>query len=258
MMTRYSVWLNKNGLSDIDPSIIVLDIAYNAPRMQTITAARAKMPGVMVTKRQMQYASVTVTFEIHETSVRRRQMVLQKIQQWAKNGGWLTTNDRPGQRLCVICDSMPTVTSALKWTEKMRLTFTAYERPYWEDEYAQRASVSGTSGNASIYIGGVADEAPVSVNVTNTSGAPINRLTLTVGETMFAFENLALQAGEVLEIGYDEHANLYMRAGGESRMDRRTGESSDDLLAACGAHTWCSVAADNAVSAAFMARGLYL
>lgn len=258
MVTRYSVWLNKKGLSELDPSIIVLDIAYGAPKIANTTFARAKAPGMAVVKRHVQGTSVTITFEIHDWNTRRRQMTLQKIQQWAAKGGWLSTNDRPAQRLMVICDSLPTITSALKWTEKIKMTFTAYERPYWEDEYERQASVSGVNGNSSLYVGGVADESPVSANVTNTSGQTVNSLSLSVGDTFFEFENLGLAPGGVLKIGYDDSGILHMRVGDVSKMDKRTGASSDNLMTVCGAHTKCSVIADNAVSVIFKARGLYL
>lgn len=258
MMTRYEAWLDKKSLSVIDPSIYILDIAYASPRFLTDTSDIPGRNGRRVSGRYARTTSVVITIEIHEHDTARRQEVCRRVQAWAMKGGMLTTNDRRGQRLRVICDSPPDIASALKWTQPIKMTMTAYEQPFWEDEYPRTATLTGTSDSASLYVPGIGAQTRVEASVRNASGGTIEALTLAAGGTTMKFKGLALANGETLEIGYDENDLLTIHVGGTSKMSCRTGDSDDDLMADTGAHVALSVSAGADVSATFRARGLYL
>ena len=258
MMTRYEAWLDKKGLSAIDPSVYILDIAYSAPRMMTNAVDIAGRNGQRVISRLARNTSVVITLEIHEQDTARRQDVCRRVQAWAMGGGILTVNDRPGQRLCVICDSPPEISSALKWTQPLKVTLTAYEQPFWEDEYPRSVTLNGTSDRKTLYVPGIGAETRTEVKVSNTSSMPLDALTIKAGGTTMEFEGLSLGAGEMLEIDYDEHALLRIRAGGVSKMSCRTAASDDELLLKTGKASEVSVQADGPVSALIRTRGLYL
>lgn len=258
MMTRYAAWLNKKSLDAVDPSIFILDIAYSTPRLILNTADKPGRNGQRIVSRHARNTSVVITFEIHEQDVARRQDVCRRVQQWAFAGGMLTTNDRKGQRLRVICESPPEITSALKWTQPLKMTFTAYEQPFWEDEYPRSASVSGTNATKSLYVPGIGAQTRVEASVKNLSGGTIDALTLKAGGTTFDFAGLGLGAGETLEVGYDENDLLTIRVDDVSKMSCRTAESDDDLMIATGKTENVSVYSGGDVSATFKARGLYL
>ena len=247
MMTRYEVWLDNMSLSAIDPAIYIRDIAYDAPRSVITAADIPGRNGQRVTNRHAQSTSVTVTVEIHEQDIRRRQDICGRIQAWAAKGGMLTTNDRRGQRLRVECEVPPVITSVLKWTQVIKMMFAAYEQPFWEDKYARSVTMSGTNDSKSLYVPGFGAETRAEASVKNVSGGTVNALTIKAGGTTFEFESLALGNGETLEIGYDENGLLFMRAGEESKMHCRTAESDDDLMLETGKSSAVSVSADRNV-----------
>lgn len=256
MMTRYEAWLNKKGLSTIDPSIYILDIAYSTPRMMTNTVDIAGRNGQRVISRLARNTSVVITIEIHEQDTARRQDVCRRVQEWAMQGGILTTRDRNGQRLCVICESPPDISSALKWTQALKMTFTAYEQPFWEDENPRSVTISG-AGEKSLYVPGIGAQTRVEATVSNTSGGIVNALTLKAGSTTMAFSGLGLANGAALEIGYDEKGLLTIHSAGVSKLSCRTAVSDDDLMIETGKHEKMSVSGAD-VTATFRARGLYL
>lgn len=258
MMTRYEAWLNKKSLSAIDPSIYILDIAYASPRFLTDASDIPGRNGQRVSGRYARTTSVVITIEIHEHDTARRQEVCRRVQAWAMKGGMLTTNDRRGQRLRVICDSPPDIASALKWTQPIKMTMTAYEQPFWEDEFQRSASVSGMNATKAMYVPGIGAQTRVEASAKNLSGSTIDALTLKAGGTTFDFAGLGLGAGETLEIGYDENDLLTIHVGDVSKMSCRTGNSDDDLMLTTGKTENVSVYSGGEVSATFKARGLYL
>ena len=258
MMTRYEVWLDKKSLSAIDPAIYILDISYGATHFLTTTHDKPGRNGQRVTGRQAQNTSVTVAIEIRERDIARRQDICRRVHEWAILGGMLTTNDRRGQRLAVICDNPPSIGSALKWTQTLKMTFTAYEQPFWEDEYPRAVTIAGKDAEKSLYVGGFGVLARVEAEVKNTSSKTVDALTLKAGGTTFEFAKLGLTAGGTLEIGYDKNDLLYIQTGDESKMHCRTAASDDELMVCTGTAEKMGVHADNEVSVTFKARRLYL
>lgn len=257
MRTRYEAWLDKNSLSAIDPAIYIRDIAYESPRFMTVANDIPGRNGQHVTKRYAQSSSVTISFEIHERDVERRQLICQQVQTWAANGGKLTTNDRRGQQLNVICDVLPEISSALKWTQALKITFAAYEQPFWEDEWPDVVTLNANESK-SLYVRGNGAQTRVEVSVTNTSGDVLDALTIEADASVFNLVGLTLANEETLVIDYDENGLLRMRVGEESKMVCRTAESSDDLLMKTGKFNTVSIVADGAVYAVFKVRGLYM
>lgn len=258
MMTRYECALNGIALSGVSPAIYVTDIAYNAPKMENTAVSLAGRPGQRIMRRGVQSSSVTISFEIHEQDTARRNAICQQAQEWATGGGYLTTRDRPEQRLFVICDTPPVIGSALRWTDKIKMVFTAYDFPFWEDEEPQSVTISGTGGSASLYAGGYAAPVYVTAKVVNTSSSALGNLTLTAGDTAMTLKGIALPAGKTLVIDYDDRRILRILADGRSVLGKRTKESADDLRIEAGKAGRVSLSADASVKATFCARGLYL
>ena len=258
MMTRYEAWLNKKSLSAIDPAVCIRDIAYDATRFATTMSDKTGRDGQRVLDRHARSTSVVITIEIHEQDVARRQDVCSRVQAWAMGGGVLTTNDKRGQQLNVICDNPPVITSALKWTQTLKIAFTAYEQPFWEDEYPRSVPLNGTNVIKSLYVPGIGALTRVTASAKNVSGGTIDSLTLKAGGSTFDFAELALADGETITIDYDENGMLRIRAGDVSKMHCRTAESDDELLVETGKAHVMSVTAGGNVNAVFKARGLYL
>lgn len=258
MMTRYEAWLNRKSLSAIDPAVCIRDIAYDPTRFATTMSDKTGRDGQRVTNRHARSTSVVITIEIHEQDVARRQEVCSRVQAWAMGGGVLTTNDKRGQQLNVICDNPPVISSALKWTQTLKVTFTAYEQPYWEDEYPRSVTLNGANVTKSLYVPGIGAMTRATAEVKNVSGGVLNALTLKAGGSTFNFAGLGIANGETLTVDYDENGLLRIRAGNVSKMHCRRAESDDDLIIETGKAHAMSVYAGGSVNAVFKARGLYL
>lgn len=254
MITRCMCALNGQGLQDIDPTIIVTDIQESAPLPAFSTAANARRDGTRILRTRRQSLSVRITFEIHEYDPARRKPVAVRACDWAREG-FLTIGDRPGQRLYAVCDSLPVIPSALRWTDRLTVGFTAFALPYWQDVSPTQAAFHGTAGKAVLIPGGTA---PCLLEAEIEAEGPVNALTVAVNGGMFRFTGLGMQTGEKLEIGYeDKTQRQFMKIGSRSALVCRTADSADDLTLLPRTRNEIAVTADGPVNARFFGRGLY-
>ena len=256
MRSRYLVGLDGVELSAIAPEIIVTDITHNAPVREARASDIAGRNGKLYTRTVTSSAGVTVFFEIHTQDVRRRALIMEDVQRWAMPGGVLTTSDRPDRVLRVVCESLPTVGSAQKWTGVCSIGFVAYAVPFWEDETPRWVSITG-NGRKSLFVTGFAAPAVVEARVTNTGSGTISSVTLTAGETSMTFAGLALKSGQTLTVSHDERGLLTARIGGTSVLGKRTAASSDELELEPGKNATLSVTTNGTASTTFEVRGRY-
>lgn len=256
MRTRYIVALNGVELSALAPEIIVTDITHSAPVRELKTSDIAGRNGKLYTRTVTSSTGVTVYFEIHTQDVRRRALIMEDVQRWAMPGGVLTTGDRPDRRLGVVCESLPAVGSALKWTGSCSVGFTAYAVPFWEDETPRSVSISG-NGSKSLYVPGFAAPAGVEAKVKNTGSVAITSVRLTAGKTFMEFTGLSLASGQTMTVSHDERGLLTARIGEMSVLANRTAASSDELELEPGTTATLSVSTNGTASTTFEVRGRY-
>lgn len=256
MRSRYLVGLDGVELSAIAPEIIVTDITHNAPVREVRASDIAGRNGKLYTRTVTSSAGVTVSFEIHTQDVRRRAAIMEDVQRWAMPGGVLTTSDRPDRVLRVVCESLPTVGSAQKWTGICSIGFVAYAVPFWEDESPRRVIITG-NGRKSLFVTGFAAPASVEAMIKNTGSGAISSVTLTAGETSMTFNGISLAAGQTMTIAHDARGLLTSRIGGTSVLDKRTAASSDELELEPGKNAALSVTTDGTASTTFEVRGRY-
>ena len=256
MRTRYIVALDGVELGELAPEIIVTDIIHNAPVRELKASDIAGRNGKLVDRTVTSSVGVTVYFEINTQDVRRRALIMEDVQRWAMPGGVLTTGERPDRRLVVVCDSLPAVGSALKWTGRCSAGFTAYAVPFWEDESPRRVSISG-NGSKSLFVPGFAAPAGVEAKVTNTGSGAISSVKLTAGDTFMEFTGISLAAGKSLEIAHDARGLLTARIGDTSVLARRTAASSDEMELEAGKTAALAVSTNGTANTTFEVRGRY-
>ena len=256
MRTRYLVALDGVELSAIAPEIIVTDITHNAPVREVRASEIAGRNGKLYTRTVTSSTGVTVSFEIHTQDVRRRALIMEDVQRWAIPGGVLTTSDRPDRVLRVVCESLPTVGSAQKWTGISSIGFVAYAVPFWEDETPRRLSITG-NGSKNLFVPGFAALAGVEATVKNTGSGAISSVTLTAGDTSMIFSGISLGSGKTMTLAHDARGLLTARIGGTSVLDKRTAASSDELELEPGKNATLSVATNGTASTTFEVRGRY-
>lgn len=253
MRSRHDVYLNGIALSSIHPALIVLDIQYPITSVNSTTATLAQRDGSTLLTQRRAAARVDITFELHIYSTVERQQACAQVVAWAMAGGLLTTSDRPGQQLRVKCLTAPSITSASKWTQSLTVSFTAYERPYWEEINQVSLTLTGTSNQGTLYVPGNAGQTVLEVTVKPAS--TMANITLTADTTM-TLTGVAAAAASPLVIDYDERMIQRIKRGTVSVLDKRTG--ADDLLVTCGQYNTISYSASANVNAVFLARGVWL
>lgn len=255
MIGRYEAILNDIALSSVAPEILILDINYAQPRIMYETYTSARRQGARIYRRSIDRTTVSISFEIHAYDTKRRQAICDAVQQWAKDGGILTTNDRVGQRLRCVCDMFPTINSVLKWTEPVTVAFSAYTIPFWEQDIPTTATLTaGTSGSAYMYVPGVVEDAVVEVEA--VSGGALTSLSLTVNNRTLSLSGISVASGGKVVISYDDNMIQSIKTGSTSLLNKRTGV--DDLLANCGKSNAIGFTSNVSCTVTFKVRGLWL
>lgn len=253
MIGRYEATLNGINLTSIDPAIVVTDISYDRPDYDTDFVSVAKRHGSRVHRRMKDRASCTVTFAIRAYNTADRNRICQQVIAWARDGGELQTSDRDGQKLVCICDALPTVSSALRWTDPVSVTFSAYALPWWQETAVQNLTLSGGSGNGNLYVPGTAPEAMVEVQITPT--ATLATIHLDARDKRMSLTGLNISGGTTINISYDANMIQSIKAGNVSLLPYRSG--ADDLIAVCGKLNYMGFIADANCVVLFKTRGLW-
>lgn len=252
MTTQFDCALNGILLSSVDDRICVLDIQENAPKLRT-TSLALHPEGQHMLRQTRDSLTVQVRFAIHEEDPLRRREAAQAVHTWAAKGGLLTTSDRSGQQLTVICTGYPAV-AAGDWTQELTLTFQSARVPYWED--AETTSVSGSSV-LTLTTPGTAESAPVDVVVVNNTAQTITHLKVRCGSTEMNFEGINFPANTMFVLNQTD-GPLSARVMGSSILHCRTAESADLLLAPCGQSCTVYASADAPLQSSFTVRGRYV
>ena len=255
---RSRVWLDGIGLQDIDPAIVVQDISYTTPSIDTQTAEHARHHGERMLRQKVGQTTVTILFEVHEYNPALRQSIVDRVTAWAMSGGVLTVDDKPGRRLTVVCTTPPTVQSVSRWTGRLSLSLTAFDNPFWQDETPTMLILSGTSNAGNLYAPGAAADPYVEVEVKPTG--TLTSATLTAGNTSIILSGLSIPSGKTLGIYYDERNTLHIERmdTGASLLNKRTAASYDDLMIPFSKFSRCSFTTNVSATVTFKVRGLYL
>ncbi len=251
MTTRFNCTLDGVSLASLDERIVILDILEDAPRMTTVSLPlHTGGQRVLTTRRES--ITIRVRFAIHEEDLTARQTVMQSVHTWAMKGGTLTISPRPGQRVKVSCTALPDLTFR-DWPEEMTLAFTSIYAPWWEA--AEHTTLSGSSAHT-LLVPGTADYADMDVLIINTNASAITSLTVRCGDTHVTFQNISLPSGGQLVLSHVKGA-FSAHLDGRSILNRRTMDSSDELLLPCGETIELSVEAASPLYTFFQVRGRY-
>ena len=257
MISRYRISVGGVQMDSLDDNLLILDISYSPPERETRKFTNAILDGYDVGETKVTGRTITVTFELHEYDVAKRNALCQKVNNWAKAGGNLVTNDRAGQYLKnVICDQYADIESARDWTKPLTIVFTTTYIPNWQSNSETTRTLTGKNVTGVFALDGNTGESLV--NVTATAQETVTSIKLTVGSKTLEFTGLSVTNGQTIVVDYLRNRYLRVRANGTSVLTKLKASSSDNLTAECGKSTNISVVADGRVSAVFKARGCWL
>lgn len=260
MISRYEVTLNNRKMSALSPKILITDIQYGPYNINDTTFRLANFQGVRLHDRHIAESTVTISFIIREYDIRARQEICSQVAEWAANGGTLETNDRNKQVLHCVMKKPPVITSALRWTDTLQVTFAAYTPPFWEDTRTSGIPLSGTSGSGRFSTYGNVPETYASVKIGCLE--QLSSISLTLNGRTLSLTGLSVPAGGEIDIGYDENLVQYIKNGDVSLLDKRSG--ADDLIARCCSrygpdiYNYASFTSSATVAISITVKGLWL
>ena len=256
MTSRFDVYLNGISLLSVAPLATVVDIVYTPANPTNETVDRALGDGVFITRRRYQGAKVEAIVDLSIYNAVDRQEAAEALAEWAYPGGVLKTSDRPGRQLHVRSEKIPSVGSALRWTESISISFTADENPYWESITATTKTFTSSS---TMYLDGYAGDAKVSATI--TPSGTMTTFTITCGST--AIKVSGISTSGAVTIDYDAYGFLRIRSGNTSLLDKVVAVSSsklssDELLLPSGKTTSVAISSNVSVSCTITAKGVWL
>lgn len=270
MQLRHRVALNGVELDELDDRIIIQSIQTASGQTSMTGISLYGRDGQRLTNVQRDTIDVEIGFGllIRKTDMAARAELLETVNTWAaaaskENGGaWLTVNYKENRRIFVVLADPAEEGDLKDWTNTFRITFRAFGVPYWQEAQGKTTMLRiGTNQTATIVVSGsvrtVAD-----VELKNESGANISTVTVQAGSSVMVFDSLGMGASETLVIDHDGSGMLSIRirnALGQYRsaMDKRTGESSDDLYISPGEQT-IGFTSQRGCSMIAVARGRFL
>lgn len=234
MILSRRVALNNVQLDGLHQRIVVLGVDPGTPDESISTVNRMGGSGKRVTGEHWETLDVTVTYgiDVKRTQMELRRQIFDAVNAWALGRGWLTVDWMPDRRMYVDKVILPSSGDMWDWTKSYDIVFRAYGVPFWQDETATTSTGSG------ITVPGIV-QTVCDAEVTNSGSSTIDELTVTVGDSTMFFEGLGLAAGETLKIGHTADGLLTIRIYESeifwrSVMNKRTGESADDLYVSPG------------------------
>ena len=257
MRSRYRISVGGVHMDSLDDNLLILDISCSPPDFKVNQNRSAGIDGYEYGSEYLEKQTVTVSFELHIYDIAKRNEACQKVNAWARAGGTLTINDRKDQRLVYTrCEKYASIESARNWTDPLTIVFSTTYVPYWQSTTAKTINISGKSAKGTLKMDGNIGNALVSV--TATANGSITSFQITAGDSKIKLTGLSLASGKQLVIDYQKGRILRIRADGKSVMGNMDASSSDLLTVPCGANTAINISADNKMTVAVSARGLWV
>jgi len=245
---RYNIWLDGWSLEEVDPSVWVVDVREHAPDIQHAACGNARYDGQRLLRSTRLGLSVTAHVVIRERNAWRRSEVLARVKAWGQGAKRLALSTRPGQVLHVEEMQLADPVSALKWTQELRLTWTAWALPFWQEEQRIGTTAQGMQGELLLSPAGTLP-CPLEAKITYAGAEALSSVRLTCGEQMMELAGMQLTGPATVEIAYDEAGLLRMPFG------HRTAESCDDIWLEPGRINRIAFTADRPVTVMVYARG---
>lgn len=253
MPRHVECWVDGTALSSVGPFWI--QQVFEDPAAAEVTEGeRPGRAGTLAIGKKRQSLKVAIELTIHELhDLAARTHWIEQLAAWAGLSGThvLQLSSHPGRRLTVRCTAEPALGEARNYASAVRIEWTAYEVPYWEDQLETVLDVSGDDETGTLVIPGTA---PAPVSLTVTAGAAVTEMTVSAGDSEIELTGLELETGDILTFTRDARDNLMIKSGNTVLLSCRTAESADDLLAGPGPVP-VSFTADGECDVRFSVRG---
>ena len=263
MILSRRVELEGEQLDELDERIVITGIDEAAGKDNITAVASAGGDGQRITQKRRDSLDITVKFRllIHKDDLQARSVLLEDINGWAVNGGWLKIGYRKRRRIMVTLAQAAAPADLWQWTNEFSIVFRAYSQPYWESTIlTEVVSESISDGNMFIEVPGRI-QTPLMFKAKNISGQTINSISVTVDGKKISLSELGLQADKSLTFDYLQTDRLYVpqaRIGTTQVRKALTSDSVDEIMLQPGSTTRVYVKTSRAVQMTLWCRGRYL
>ncbi len=230
MITRYRAWMDGAALDEIADSIYITDILEMESDTEVIALPLAGRSGSKLQSRHRRSKTVQIQLMIREYDVKTRKDVYGQVLAWAQSGD-LEINDREGLVLHGVRLTGESGISALKWREKITLSLTAYDVPYWMDK--EELTLEGTGGSPVTLRFATRGNVPgwVDLTIVNKGASPVYSMSIQTNNKYYFYMNgINLAPESTLVISHDNSGTLSITMDGQSVMSKRSPLSADDLV----------------------------
>ena len=258
-VTKKVTFVNDKGQKDerTERPLTILDVNYSGLAFQTKAQTSDGLDGYELSDEYANRQTVTVTFELRLYDIAERSKAVSTLITWARDGGILRVNDRPGQYLKVRLETPPVIGSVRNWLDPLTMVFSTVGVPYWFDDTVEVKSLTGsttvTKGNFASK--GNAPKTNVTVDV--VADAKVTWVKLACGGSNLYFNGLNMAKNDVLQITYTNDRYLTAKVGKTSVLNKLQPSSTDRLVANPGRVNTISVSASAKVTATFRGVGLW-
>ena len=194
MQLRHRAALDGVQLDEVDSRIMISKIepADGKESIQNVSLWGDSV-GSRVTSIHRDSLDITVKFHIRlkKRSMAEREEVIEKVNAWALNGGWLTVNYKSNRRIRVFRAQAAGAGDPWEWTKEYSLIFRACGVPYWQE--ATPTTLRQQNVSSGTLVMGIAgsEKSVLDAEFRNTSGGTINSFSISTGEASMSF-SLAL------------------------------------------------------------------
>ena len=148
-------------------NVKIEDVRVNPIQYDDVTRVRATSPGSVFVRSRAGNRTVVITFAIPDDDKTHRQASLLAVSQWAKTDREhkLELPGHPDHYLMAVCTAKPEPSLRMWWEAKLRLTFTCFDNPFWND-LSEKSVACGTAFN-------VLGDAPPLMRIERTVSAAV-------------------------------------------------------------------------------------
>ena len=122
------------------------DVRVSSIEFNPTTRTRPVAPGSFFVRNRCGTRTVAVTFAVLCDNMIQRQAFIESISEWAKSDAEyrLELPGHPERYLMAVCTSKPEPSTRQWWEAKLRLVFTCFENPFWNDRI-EKSVACGTA-----------------------------------------------------------------------------------------------------------------
>lgn len=241
MRLAHRVKLGGVHLDSIDPRIIIKGVDGGAGKDTVTAVATGAGDGTRITGKRRESVEVQVRFSmnIRRDVIEERAEVLEAVNAWAVQGGWLEINYKPNRRLYVDEIVTPGEGDLWKRLSEYTITFRARAVPYWQEKDEVSVTTKTSSGTSGVIAVAGSAKTAMNAELLNMSGKKIDQATITIGGKSMSFTTLGMNADESLVIDHSItkgknviRIRIRNTAGSyRSVLKYRTEGSADEFLA---------------------------